>query len=226
MTVTQHTFPVRDKGDVSAILEAPESARALLVLAHGAGAGMHHAFMSELAQKLVAQGIAVFRYQFPYMEKGSRRPDGRKVLLASVENAVNHAQQCLPDLPLFAGGKSMGGRMSSGAASEGQLPNVRGLIFFGFPLHPAGKPGIERADHLDNVNQPMLFLQGTRDALADLDLLTPVCERLGSRATLHICDGADHSFKVLKRSGRTPEGVMEELVRTTVGWIDGQIDPA
>jgi predicted alpha/beta-hydrolase family hydrolase len=193
----------------------------MLVLAHGAGAGMTHSFLETLSGELGAAGVATLRYQFPYMEHRRRVPDSPAVLAATVARAVDRAVEIAPDLPVFAGGKSMGGRMTSQAASDGLTPRVRGLVFFGFPLHPPGQPGTKRAEHLDRVPVPMLFLEGTRDVFAELDLLRPVSERLGSRATLHIIDDADHSFHVPKRSGRTDLDVMRELVATFVAWIPG-----
>jgi len=198
-------------GEVSSLFVRPEGARALLVLAHGAGAGMRHAFLEGLAATLAERGVATFRYQFPYTEKGGHRPDPPPVLEATVRAAAQAAAFAAPDLPLFAGGKSMGGRMTSRAAAERPLPGVRGLVFAGFPLHPAGQVSTGRADHLDAVPLPMLFLQGTRDHLAELDLIRAVCARLGDRARLHVVDGADHSFHVLKSSGRTDAVVLEEL---------------
>jgi predicted alpha/beta-hydrolase family hydrolase len=206
------------KGEVSALLLRPERADALLVFAHGAGAGMRHPFMAATGERLAAAGIATFRYQFPYMEAGSRRPDFRAILLATVRAALAAAAAAAPDLPLLAGGKSMGGRMTSLAAAGAPLAGVRGLVFFGFPLHPAGRPSSERADHLDQVDLPMLFLQGERDKLAELELMRPVCARLGARATLHEIPGADHGFHVLKRSGRTDAGVLDDLARTVAAW--------
>lgn len=203
---------------MSTLLQRPADADALLVLAHGAGAGMHHPFMEALSGGLAAARFAVFRYQFPYMEQRSRRPDARPVLLATVRAAVAAAAASAPDLPVIAGGRSMGGRMTSLAASEEAIAGLRGIVFFGFPLHPAGRPSAARAEHLDAVGVPMLFLQGTRDRLAGLELLRPVCARLGSRARLHVVEGADHSFHVLKRSGRTGEDVLAELVATTRAW--------
>lgn len=214
-------------GPVSAILRRDDDAKSLLVLAHGAGAGMRHVFMEALAARLAEYGVASLRYQFPYMEKGGRRPDAKAKLHATVRAAVDEARRLAPDLPLFAGGKSMGGRMTSEAASKETLPDVVGLVFVGFPLHPAGKPGTERGDYLDAVEAPMLFLQGTRDKLADLDLLRPVLERVNEtaegnsqRATLHVVEGADHGFHVLKRSGRTDDEVMDELARSVAEWTD------
>jgi hypothetical protein len=205
-------------GRVSGLLLRPPEPTAGYVLAHGAGAGMTHSFMESIARALVTRGIATLRYQFPYVEAGGRRPDPPAVLLATVRAAVARARELLPSLRLFAGGKSMGGRMTSQAAAEGQLGDLVGLIFLGFPLHPPKRPAIERAEHLARVTQPMLFLQGTRDDLADLALIREVCGRLGDRATLHVVEGADHSFGVLKRSGRTGSEVLEELADTIAGW--------
>ena len=208
----------RSAGDVSAILNRPANAACLLVFAHGAGAGMTHPFMESLAAKLAHRGVATLRYQFPYMERGSRRPDPAPILETTVRSAVDAAAGIAGDLPLVAGGKSMGGRMTSRAASEEALTEVRGLVFYGFPLHAAGKPGIERADHLERVTVPMRFLQGSRDRLADLDLLAPLVERLGSRSTLHVINGADHSFHVPARSGRSDSEVLDELAEETAEW--------
>jgi len=196
----------------------PADARALLVLAHGAGAGMRHAFLEQLAQALALRKVATFRYEFLYMEKGGGRPDPPAVAAARVREAVAEAARVMPGLPLFAGGKSFGGRMTSTAAAESPLPGVRGLVFLGFPLHPPGQPGIGRAEHLDRVTVPMLFLQGTRDMFAQLLLLEPVIARLKPRATLHLIDGGDHSFKVPKSSGRTAEDVMRGLAETIAAW--------
>jgi uncharacterized protein len=206
------------KGEVSALLMQPDDARWLLVLAHGAGAGMRHRFMEGVSARLAATGIATFRYQFPYMEAGSRRPDSRAALLATVRAALDAAHAAAPDLPLLAGGKSMGGRMTSQAAAEAPLAGVRGLVFFGFPLHPAGRPATERADHLAEVGLPMLFLQGERDKLAEPRLLRPICARLGARATLHEIPGADHGFHVPKNSGRTDAEVLDDLAGTAATW--------
>ena len=210
----------RSSGEVSALLERPDTARWLMVLGHGAGAGMRHHFMDDAAAALASHQIATFRYQFPYMEKRTSRPDPQPVLLATVRSAVAAAHAAAGDLPLLAGGKSMGGRMTSLASAEDGLPDVRGLVFFGFPLHPPGTPGTGRAEHLERVTTPMLFLQGPRDKLADLELLAPVIERLGSKATLHIVEGGDHSFGVPKRSGRSLEEVLEELARTVAAWAE------
>jgi predicted alpha/beta-hydrolase family hydrolase len=217
-TVEPLRIVVGDRGEVSALLCRPAKARRLLVLAHGAGAGMSHPFMEKLAEELAASGVATLRYQFPYMEERRRVPDAPGVLTATVEAAVRAAAEAAPDLPLLAGGKSMGGRMTSQAAAQHPLDGVRGLVFFGFPLHPPGKPGTKRADHLANVTIPMLFLQGTRDALANLTLLRPVCAKLGPRATLHVMETADHSFHVLKSSGRTDEQALRELAETAASW--------
>ena len=208
----------RSAGTVSALLDRPDDARLLYVFAHGAGAGMRHAFMEALTAGLNARSIATFRYQFAYVERGSARIDPQPVLLATVRNAVAAARAAAGDLPVIAGGKSMGGRMTSLAAAEAPLDGVRGIAFVGFPLHPAGAPGTARAEHLQRVTVPMLFLQGTRDALAGLDLLTPVTDALGTRAALHVVDGADHGFAVLKRSGRTNAAVLDELADTIASW--------
>jgi predicted alpha/beta-hydrolase family hydrolase len=194
------------------------------MLAHGAGTDMRHHFMEDLSQALAANQIATFRYNFPYKEKGGGGgPNGKGVLTATVRSAAEVAASSAPELPLFAGGKSLGGRMTSLASSEAPLPKVKGLVFFGFPLHPAGKPATERAEHLSRVVAPMLFLQGPRDTLATLKLLVPVVKRLGELATLHVVDGADHGFKVLKRSGRTEEDVILELAETVANWIGRRV---
>ena len=204
---------------VSGLLLVPADARACYVLAHGAGAGMAHPFMAAVAQGLAERGIATLRYQFPYMERGSKRPDTPRTAHAAVRAAVADAARRLPGLPLFAGGKSFGGRMTSQAQAESPLPEVRGLVFLGFPLHPAGKPSDERAAHLFDVTAPMLFLQGTRDGLANLDYLQPLVERLGARATLRLFQDADHSFHVPARSGRKDAQVMEELLDILAQWM-------
>ena len=207
------------KGEsVSGLLMLPPQPRACYVFAHGAGAGMTHASMSTIATGLAERGIASLRYQFPYMEKGSKRPDSPAVAHAAVRAAVAEAARCHPSLPLLAGGKSFGGRMTSQAQAAEALPGVRGLAFFGFPLHPAGKPSSERAAHLADVELPLLFLQGTRDALAELSLLEPVVKHLGARATLHLLAGADHSFHVLKSSGRNDREVMDEALDAFAVW--------
>jgi len=211
-------FAVPKAGEVSSILMRPPGAQWLLVLAHGAGAGMRHPFMTALARELAAEKIATFRYQFPYVENRRKAPDRPPTLTATVAAAVQSAHAALPDLSLLAGGKSMGGRMTSTAASENLIPDVRGLVFFGFPLHPPKQPATKRGDHLAKVTQPMLFLQGTRDDLADLTLLKPICKKLDDRATLHIIEGADHSFHVLKSSGKSDAVVLRELAHTTAEW--------
>jgi predicted alpha/beta-hydrolase family hydrolase len=205
---------------VSALLIEPPQARACYVFAHGAGAGMAHASMETIATGLAGRGIATLRYQFPYMEKGSKRPDSPAVAHAAVRAAVSEAARSCPKLPLIAGGKSFGGRMTSQAQAIDALPGVCGLAFFGFPLHPAGKPSSDRAKHLADIRIPMLFLQGTRDALAELDLLEPVVKRLGKPATLHLVKEADHSFHVLARSGRNDREVMAEVLDAFAAWVD------
>lgn len=207
---------------VSALLLAPTDARACYVLAHGAGAGMTHPFMGATAHGLAMRGIATLRYQFPYMERGSRRPDTPRVAHGAVRAAVVEAAHRLPGLPLFAGGKSFGGRMTSQAQAAAPLPGVRGLVFLGFPLHPAGKPSEERAAHLLEVDVPMLFLQGSRDELASLALLEPVIAKLGAKATLAVFADADHSLYVPARSGRTDAQVLDEALDTLVAWIGEQ----
>ncbi len=207
-------------GSVSTKALVPDAARALYVFAHGAGAGMEHAFLETMCARLGERGIATFRFQFPYMEAGRKRPDHKRRLMATVRAAIDAAHAGWPALPLIAGGKSMGGRMTSQLMAEDPHPAVRGLIFFGFPLHAAGKPATERGDHLAEVQAPMLFLQGTRDTLATLDLIEPVVSGLGARARLHIVDGGDHSFHVLKRSGRTDQEVHDELADACAAWVD------
>ncbi len=214
-SAAEHTFlPVGDR-QVSALRLRPPDAACLAVLAHGAGAGMHHAFMDAIATRLAARRVATLRYQFPYTESGTRRPDPPRLLEATVRAAVAAAAG---DLPLVAGGKSMGGRMTSQAQAAGPLPGVRGLFFLGFPLHPARRPATARAAHLAGVSLPMLFLQGTRDALADIDLIRTQLAALGPRAALHEIDGADHSFHVPVRSGRTDDQVLDELADHLAGW--------
>ena len=205
-------------GPVSALLQRPRQAELLYVLGHGAGAGMRHPFLVGVADALGAVGVATFRYQFPYMEEGRRSPDPPHVAEATVRSAVMAAVRAAPELPLIAGGKSFGGRMTSSAAAKRPLPGVRGLAFLGFPLHPPNRPADTRAAHLSQVQLPMLFLQGTRDDLADLALMRGVCERLGARATLHVVDEADHSFHVPKRSGRSAEDVVLALAQTLAAW--------
>ncbi len=205
-------------GPVSALLQRPKQAEFLYVLGHGAGAGMRHPFLGAIADALGAVGVATFRYQFPYMEEGRRSPDPPHVAEATVRSAVTAAARAAPDLPLIAGGKSFGGRMTSQAAAKDGLPGVRGLVFLGFPLHPPNRPADSRAAHLSDVQVPMLFLQGTRDDLADLGLIRGVCQRLGARATLHVVDDADHSFHVPKRVARSAEDVLQELAHALAAW--------
>ncbi len=214
---------VSDTVRVSGLLLAPPRARACYVLAHGAGAGMNHTFMTAVATELGERGIATLRYQFPYMEQGGKRPDTPKVAHATVRAAVGEAARRLPGMPLIAGGKSFGGRMTSQAQSLEPLPGVRGLAFLGFPLHPAGKPSRERGTHLFDVRIPMLFLQGTRDALAMLDDITALCEALGPGATLRLYADADHSFHVPARTGRRDADVRAEMMDALAAWIDDLI---
>jgi uncharacterized protein len=214
---------VEDGIDVSGLLQAPPRARACFVLAHGAGAGMAHPFMAAVASELAQRGVASLRYQFPYMEQGGKRPDPPKRAHATVRAAVTAAARALPRLPLFAGGKSFGGRMTSQAQAATPLPRVRGLAFLGFPLHPAGRPSRDRGEHLFDVAIPMLFLQGTRDALAELPQIEPLCRALGARADLRLFRDADHSFHVPVRSGRTDSEVRGEMLDALSAWIDGMI---
>jgi len=227
--MTALTVRVSDSGDdVEALLLRPDDARWLLVFAHGAGAGMHHLFMENLARELAACRVATLRYQFPYMQQRRKRPDAPALLTATVRAAVIAASEAASDLPLLAGGKSLGGRMTSLAFAEersgsrADISRVRGLVFFGFPLHPPGRPGTQRAEHLARVQVPMLFLQGTRDTLADLALIRPLCAKLAP-ATLYVVDTADHSFHVLKRSGKTDADVLSELARTVASWADSLV---
>jgi uncharacterized protein len=255
---TELRIPVDDHTTISGLLVRPAGARAILVLGHGAGAGMRHRFMDRVAAELAARDVATLRYQFPYMEAGRKRTDAPAVATATVRAAVVMARETAPELAPLAGGKSFGGRMTSRAVADGLITcdpgnagthggltagdpagspavdgirgdpghdaplTVGGLVFFGFPLHPAGRPSADRADHLRQVPCPLLFLQGTRDALADLHLLRPVVADLGARATLHVVAGGDHSFGVLKRSGRSEDEVMAELGDVTAGWIAEQ----
>jgi predicted alpha/beta-hydrolase family hydrolase len=218
------TLRVDDAHTVSALLELPPGATACFVLAHGAGAGMEHPFMAAVSGDLAQLGIATLRYQFPYMEKRSRRPDPPALCHAAVRAAVSAATELTSGLQLFAGGKSFGGRMTSQAQAATPLGGVRGLIFLGFPLHPPGKPSVERADHLFKVQVPMLFLQGARDEFAELDLLEPLVKKLGERATLQLFEDADHSFHVPARSGRKDAEVRREVVQTLARWIESAIE--
>jgi uncharacterized protein len=211
--VIDHASPV------SALLTQPSRAKACFVFAHGAGAGMTHPFMECVASGLAERGVATLRYQFPYMEKGSRRPDSPAVAQAAVRAAVAEASRRCPELLLIAGGKSFGGRMTSQAQAAAPLPGVAGLAFFGFPLHPAGKPSRDRAKHLADIRIPMLFLQGTRDSLAEMKLLEPVVLALAPSASLHAVEGADHSFHVPARSGRKDNEVMQEILDAFVAWM-------
>lgn len=225
MTQSELQFDTGTKaGSVSGLLQLPPRATSLIVLAHGAGAGMRHRFMEAMASALADRGIGTFRYQFPYMEKGQNRPDQPPILYATVRAAVARARELAPGIPVFAGGKSMGGRMTSGAAAEEPLEAVKGLIFLGFPLHQPGKPSVARADHLAAVRVPMLFLQGTRDSLANLDLIKAVCAGL-PLATLHVVEGGDHSFAVLKRTGRSNEDALAEMADQIRDWGIG-VSPA
>ena len=195
----------------------------MYVFAHGAGAGMHHPFMERASQALRAHDIATHRFDFPYMKAGKSRPDSPAVAEAAVREAVREAARETPTVPLLAGGKSFGGRMTSQAQAKEPLPGVRGLVFFGFPLHPPGRPGVERAEHLSAIQIPMLFLQGARDEFATLDLLRGVVKRLGSRATLHLIEEGDHSFQVPKRTGKTERDILEELATTIQQWADKHV---
>ena len=211
---------------VSALLQAPPAARACYVLAHGAGAGMAHPFMTAISNELAARGIATLRYQFPYMENGSKRPDPPKTAHAAVRAAVAEAARVLPRTLLIAGGKSFGGRMTSQAQAIDPLPGVRGIAFLGFPLHPAGQPSSARAEHLAQVAVPMLFLQGTRDELADLGLIQSLADTLGSRATLQLFGDADHSFHVRRSSGSTDAQVIARMADALAAWIDTKLAAA
>jgi uncharacterized protein len=214
------TVTVEDGVSVSGLLQAPRPARACVVLAHGAGAGMAHPFMAAVAAGLAQRGIASLRYQFPFMERGGKRPDPPKLAHATVRAAVAVASRLLPRVPLLAGGKSFGGRMTSQTQALAPLPGVRGLVFLGFPLHPAGRPSRGRGDHLFGVRIPTLFLQGTRDALAELGELEPLCEALGARAVLQLFRDADHSFHVPARSGQTDPQVRSEMLDVFAAWTD------
>ena len=222
MTVAPHPLMIDTgkPGVVSALLSRPDQPRACYVFAHGAGAGMTHSFMEAFANGLSERGIASLRYQFPYMEKGSKRPDPPAIAQAAVRAAVAKAAEIFPGVTLIAGGKSFGGRMTSQAQAASPLPGVRGLAFVGFPLHPAGKPSIDRADHLAAIKLPMLFLQGSRDSLAEVALIEGVVKRLGPLETLHLVEGADHSFHVLACSGRNDREVMDEILDAFAGWAD------
>ena len=215
------TIEVDETHTVSGLIQKPEHAFACCVLAHGAGAGMTHRFMVAVADGLAVRDVATLRYQFPYMEAGSKRPDRPALAHATVRAAVAAATRLAPGLPLFAGGKSFGARMTSQAQAAAPLPGVRGLIFFGFPLHPANQPSDERAGHLADVIGPMLFVQGTRDALADTRLLLPMVDALGTRATLQLLDQADHSFHVPVRAGQTDAQVLGSALEKAAAWMRG-----
>ena len=217
------TLMIDETRRVSALLQLPPAATACFVFAHGAGAGMEHPSMATVAQELADRGIATLRFQFPYMELRSRRPDPPPVCHATVRAAVSEAARLVPTLPLFAGGRSFGGRMTSQAQAIEPLPGVQGLAFLGFPLHPAGKPSAERAEHLRDVKIPMLFLQGTRDELSNLELLQPVIGHLGARATLKLLQDADHSFHVPARTGRKDPAVRAEMLDSLAAWIEQAI---
>jgi hypothetical protein len=217
------TIEIDDAQRVSGLLQLAPQARACYVLAHGAGAGMAHPFMAAVANELAERGIATLRYQFPYIGRGGGRPDAPALAHTTVRAAVAAASRLVPDLPLVAGGKSFGGRMTSQAQALSPLPGVRGIAFLGFPLHPAGRPSDVRAEHLSKVQLPMLFLQGTRDELADVQLIQSVVDRLGTRATLKLFADADHSFHVPARSGRTDAAVRSELLDTLAAWIDANL---
>lgn len=218
MTARPVTITIDETQKVSALVQQPTGARLCYVFAHGAGAGMTHPFMSAVADGLAERGIATMRYQFPYMERRAKRPDPPKLIHATVRAAVSTASQLVPGLTLLAGGKSFGGRMTSQAQAESPLPGVRGLVFFGFPLHAAGRPSSDRAKHLLDVRVPLLFLQGTRDALADVKLLQPLVTSLGSRASLMLFPDADHSFHVPARTGRTDAEVMTQMLDRFASW--------
>jgi uncharacterized protein len=210
------------QGELPALLLQPAGAQWLYLLAHGAGAGMRHRFMTDVARRLATRGIATLRYEFPYMTAGGRAPDPAPRLEACVRDVAAFAATEFPESRVAAGGKSMGGRMTSQAQSVAPLPGVECIVFIGFPLHPAGRPATTRSEHLRAVEVPMLFLQGTRDALAELALLEPICTDLGAPATLHIIDGADHGFAVLKRSGRTGDNVLDEIADVTADWLNAR----
>jgi uncharacterized protein len=219
---------LEDGQTVSCLLKTPREPLACLALAHGAGAGMTHPFLSAVAGGLAERGIATLRYQFPYMERGSRRPDPPRPAQTTVRAALVEARRLVPGLPLFAGGKSFGGRMTSQAQAESPMPGVRGLVFLGFPLHPPGRPSDARGRHLLDVQVPMLFLQGTRDDFASLPLLRPLIERLGARATLELIADADHSFHVPARTGRSDEETLTGMLERLVAWMEsvrGRVEP-
>lgn len=213
-------------GDVSGLFDTSTDPSFLYVVAHGAGAGMEHPFLQALAENLVSRGAATLRYQFPYMEAKKNRVDSPAVAAAVVRAAVERAQQLMPNVPLLAGGKSFGGRMTSHAQANAALPGVYGLAFLGFPLHAPGKPSVDRAAHLAQVAVPMLFLQGTRDEFARLDLVQQVVQELGPRATLVLTADGDHSFAVRKRSGSTSGQAFQSLCDSLVTWATSLPHPS
>ncbi|MEO0580646.1 MAG: alpha/beta family hydrolase [Bacteroidota bacterium] len=221
---TGHFEVNQDKGNVSYLSLLPPNAKAYLVLGHGAGAGMKHEHMESLAHTLAAVGIGTFRYHFPYMERGGGGRDGKKVTLATIQQAVKTAQVLAPEHVLLGGGHSFGGRMTAQAATDQLIPEIKALIYFSFPLHAPGKPGTERAAHLKTISPPQLFLSGTRDTFAKPDLLMTVMEDIGAKATLHWLEGADHSYKVLKRSGRKREEIYQEAGEKVQSWLEGLAD--
>jgi len=224
-TVAKHiSIAVNHAIRVSGLLQTPPRARACYVLAHGAGAGMDHPFMVDVARELALRGVATLRYQFPYIERGARRPDPPQLAQATVRAAVAATLGLLPELPLIAGGKSFGGRMTSQTQAKASLQGVCGLAFLGFPLHPAGRPTQDRGEHLFDIQIPMLFLQGTRDTLAALDQLEPLCKKLGRRATLKLFADADHSFRVPARTGRKDAQVLGDVLDALAAWLDGVTD--
>jgi predicted alpha/beta-hydrolase family hydrolase len=224
--MTKKTFHLdvsKSTGKVSAIFYSPDKPGSVLVFAHGAGAGMKNKFMEQVSLSLAEKGIATLRFNFPYMEKGKKIPDSKSVCSETIIVAVDKAARLCPKTPVFAGGKSFGGRMTSTAASEGLLPNIKGIIFFGFPLHAPGKPSNDRAEHLYKVTVPMLFLQGSRDALASLDLLKPVCKKIGKNAELFVIEGADHSFHVPKESKMNDNDIIEMISEEVKKWTDANM---
>jgi predicted alpha/beta-hydrolase family hydrolase len=224
MTSSYRFLAGESQGEVDAVLRRPPDAWCLFVFGHGAGAGMRHSFMDACAERLFERGVATLRYNFPYMQAGKRAPNRAPVLVATVRAAAAEGARLAADLPLLAGGKSMGGRMTSTAASQEPLTGVRGLAFFGFPLHAPGRDSSERGAHLAEVALPMLFLQGTRDKLANLELLEPLLSAVRPTPTLHVVEGADHGFHVLKRSGRTDEDVLDELCDTFASWARALVE--
>lgn len=227
MKLTQKSLRIKVSesiGDVSALFYLPKDAQFVLLFAHGAGAGMKNKFMEQVSISLAEKNIATIRFNFPYMEIGKKVPDKKSVCVETIKAAAEKSSKLCPKIPLFAGGKSFGGRITSTAASEGNLPDVKGIVFFGFPLHAPGKPANERAEHLYKVNIPMLFLQGTRDALASLDLLKPVLKKIGKKAELFIVDGADHSFHVPKENKLKDSEVIELICTEIKKWFNSIID--